>query len=433
MSRKYILLLCLGIIVLLTLVILDTCYLSISVHHVHEGDNKYVHEEKYAVMRSLLAKKDITTPTVDGLLLNATESGANCHCTCLGATAGQYDSTVSETSSLPQHSELPTASLQLHHTNSIVHHEETDKAPSNSAGTESLTESSNTLVTHTSDTMSTTAAKRKHYLLFVAVLSQFHEYTKRNAVRQTWMKLHNQSSSNFSVVVKFVIGTMNLSTTEVHSLNAEENIHHDLLFLPQLVDGYKKLTHKVLHTLVWVDQTLSFSYLLKCDLDTFVALDRLAKELSVRTSTKDLYWGYFVGYGRPVKKGRYPEHNWFLCDNYLPYALGGGYVISSNLVHRLAVNSDGLQRYVCEDVSVGVWLSPFEIERKHDVRFNTGHKSRGCNNQHLVTHKQSPEEMHKMYNNLLKTGVQCETENSLRHPYVYNWNTQPTKCCTSRH
>ena len=403
MCRKYVLLLCLGIIVLLTLIILDTCY--------------------------------ITTPTAASLLLNATAlSGINCHCTCLGATAGQHYSIESETSSLPQHSELPTASLQLHYTNLIVHHEERDEVPSSSAGTESLTESFNTLVTHTSDTMSTTTAKRKHYLLFAAVLSQFHEYAKRNAVRQTWMKLHNQNSSNFSIVVKFVIGTMNLSTTEVHSLNAEENIYHDLLFLPQLVDGYKlKLAHKVLHTLVWADQTLSFSYLLKCDLDTFVALDRLAEELSVRTSTKDLYWGYFVGYGRPMKKGRYPEHNWFLCDHYLPYALGGGYVISSNLVHRLAVNSDGLHRYVCEDVSVGVWLSPFEIERKHDVRFNTGQKSRGCNNQHLVIHKQSPEEMHKMYNNLLKIGVQCETENSWRRPYVYDWHTHPTNCCTSKH
>ena len=432
MCRKYMLLLCLGVVALITFILLDICYLRISEHHVHVGDNKYLHEQKYVVMRSLMEKQDNPSPAVATLLFNATESGVNCHCTCPGGTAGLYDSVVNVTSSSPQHSELPTASLSLHNTNSIVHHEETDEVPSSSADTESL-KSANTQVTHTSDTNSTTTVERKHYLLFVAVLSQFHEYTRRNAVRQTWMKLHNQNGSNFSIVVKFVIGTMNLSTTAIYNLTAEENIHHDLLLLPHLVDGYKNLTHKVLYTLVWADQTLNFSYLLKCDLDTFVALDRLAKELSARASTKDLYWGYFVGYSRPVKAGRYPEHSWFLCDHYLPYALGGGYVISSNLVHRLAVNSDGLQRYVCEDVSVGVWLSPFKIDRKHDVRFNTGHKSRGCNNQHLITHKQSPEEMHKMYDNLLKTGMQCKIENSLRRPYVYNWHTQPTKCCSPRH
>ena len=74
---------------------------------------------------------------------------------------------------------------------------------------------------------------------------------------------------------------------------------------------------------------------------------------------------------------------WFLCDHYLPYAMGGGYVISSDLIHRVAVNADGIQLYNNEDVSVGVWLSPFIAERRHDKRFNTGENARraGSSNQ----------------------------------------------------
>ena len=147
---------------------------------------------------------------------------------------------------------------------------------------------------------------------------------------------------------------------------------------------------------------MNFSYLLKCDADSFVRLDRLAKELSKRPSTKDFYWGNIVTEAVPRKAGKWAEHNWFLCDHYLPYAMGAGYVISSNLVHRIAVNSEGLQLYFCEDVSVGLWLSPFNIERKHDIRFVYS----VCRNQYLARN-QSPKDMYRLHSNLLKTGNLC--------------------------
>jgi galactosylxylosylprotein 3-beta-galactosyltransferase len=41
-----------------------------------------------------------------------------------------------------------------------------------------------------------------------------------------------------------------------------------------------------------------------------------------------------------------------------------------------------------EDISVGAWLSPIQVNRVHSIRFDTEAKSRGCNNDYIVTHKQ---------------------------------------------
>ncbi len=63
--------------------------------------------------------------------------------------------------------------------------------------------------------------------------------------------------------------------------------------------------------------------------------------------------------------------SWALCDLYLPYATGGGYLLGSQLVAYLAENAHHLTRFFNEDVSVGAWLAPLNITRVHDTRFDT--------------------------------------------------------------
>ena len=237
-----------------------------------------------------------------------------------------------------------------------------------------------------------------HYLLVVVVLSTVHGKDRRDAIRQTWMRGHQDIKP--AVMVKFVIGTLDLPPSDLEALMAEEHTHHDLLLLSQLVESYHNLTRKVLYTFQWADENLKFSYLLKCDDDSYVRLNTMTQELARRTSTTGLYWGRIFK-PTPMSSGKWAENKWFLCDHYLPYAMGGGYVISSDLIHRVTVNADGIQLYNSEDVSVGVWLSPFIAERRHDKRFNTGENARrvGSSNQQLISHKQSTEDMHKKCEN----------------------------------
>ncbi len=269
--------------------------------------------------------------------------------------------------------------------------------------------------------------KRKHYLLVVIVLSSVRGRDRRNTIRGTWMKDYQHRTP--PVLVRFTIGTLQLPTSDLQALTEEQAAHGDLVLLPGLKEDYANLTRKVLQSLVWADTHLNFSYLMKCDDDTFVVMDTVLAELAARTSRQSYYWGFFDGRATPKRSGKWAEKGWFLCDRYLPYALGGGYVLSADLVHRIAANADGLQLYNSEDVSVGVWLSPYEAERHHDVRFNTEWVSRGCRNVYIVSHKQSLQDMLSKHRLLISTGRQCDKEVQTRPSYEYNWEEVASKCC----
>ena len=47
--------------------------------------------------------------------------------------------------------------------------------------------------------------------------------------------------------------------------------------------------------------------------------------------------------------------------HYLPYALGGGYVLSEDVVRYVVRNEAWLTRYNNEDASLGVWLAPLNL------------------------------------------------------------------------
>ena len=273
--------------------------------------------------------------------------------------------------------------------------------------------------------------KKKEYLLAVMVLSTPNENgtIRRQVVRETWKK--EVEAIEPRVIILFVLGTAGLEKGAIFSLESEQAKHNDLLLLENLKDDYHNLTQKVLNMLVWADNHLHFSYLLKCDEDTYVRVKEIVSELNKRKSMDSLYWGYFIGSAYVFQSGKFAENNWFLCDHYLPYAYGGGYIISSNLVHRIAVSADDLQLYNNEDVSVAVWLSAYKAERKHDSHFNTEELSRGCNNKHLLSSQQTIAEMRRKHQLLLRSAgrEQCNKKQLEGYSYKYNWHVLPSKCC----
>ena len=267
-----------------------------------------------------------------------------------------------------------------------------------------------------------------HYLLVVLVLSSVGGQERRDTIRETWMDGYRELEHK--VLIKFSIGTLGLSPSDLDALNTEQLTFNDLLLLPNLQESYSNLTLKVLYSFITLDQNYDFSYLMKCDDDTFIVLRTISRELSERHSQmKSYYWGFFDGRAHVKKQGKWSEKEWFLCDRYLPYALGGGYILSHDLVSRISSAADGLQLYNSEDVSVGVWLSSYEAKRRHDVRFDTEFVSRGCRNEYIVSHKQSVEDMRRKHRTLKTTGRLCEREYQTRMSYEYNWNVEPTKCC----
>lgn len=212
-------------------------------------------------------------------------------------------------------------------------------------------------------------------LLFLTVLiiSAPSNARRRAVIRSTWLKL-GQSSPRLRHF--FLVGSKGLSSELRQELNEEADREEDLIILHDLVDSFQNLSDKVVKGISLVSKNFPSLYTLKCDDDSFVRLDKIFKELDSREETiSDIgstltrkpcfYWGFFDGRAPIQRKGKWKEHDpYVLCDTYLPYALGGGYIISKTCGDFIRNNKHMLKSYNNEDVTIGTWLSMLSLERK---------------------------------------------------------------------
>ena len=265
--------------------------------------------------------------------------------------------------------------------------------------------------------------KSRNPRLLVVVMSTPSHFKTRQIIRQTWA-LKKPSNT----LVYFAVGIDNLSSSIINKIQEENKINGDLMLLDQFKESYNTLTFKVLATLKWSDENLRTEYYMKVDEDSFVRLNEVVKELDSKP-TELLYWGFFSGAAKIQMYGKWAELHYFLCDHYLPYAVGGGYVISGDLVRYLAENAEKLHVFNNEDVSVGTWLAPLKINRIHDPNFNTEAISRGCLNSYIVSHPHTLFELVGLNRSLSLTGKLCLKEWRYYNSYIYNWKVPPYYCC----
>lgn len=264
--------------------------------------------------------------------------------------------------------------------------------------------------------------------LVVLILSAVANRNARSAIRGSWIKFIDQESGS-KVKYRFLIGSQGIEEDALSDLKRESD---DLLILEHVPDSYESLTRKVLDGIISISDQFDFGYLLKVDDDSFVNIPSLVKELSKLNSDpryRTLYLGYFNGAARVKKTGPWAERDWILSDRYLPYARGGGYVIGGDLAAFVSKNSGILKVYANEDVAMGAWLAGLDVWYMHDRRFDTEYQSRGCSDRYLITHKQSPVKMQRLYDNLVTKGRLCDSEEGRLKSYSYNWNVPPSECC----
>jgi len=213
------------------------------------------------------------------------------------------------------------------------------------------------------------------YTLLIVIPSSPKRVDKRHLIRETWYKKYQNSSL---VTVRFVVGLLNLTNQVKSDLYAEQEKFHDLVLMEDLLDSYKNLTRKTLYTFIWAAYNVNFLYLFKCDDDTYPQLERLLFELLERESTHRLYWGFFLQNAPVRRTGKWRDREWSLGKHYVKFAIGGAYIISSDLIDLVVNNAPYLQLFTNEDVAVGLWLASFDIERKHDLRFCRFFHAQGC-------------------------------------------------------
>ena len=146
---------------------------------------------------------------------------------------------------------------------------------------------------------------QQHHTLVVMVLTRFSGHENRKAIRSTWKNSYVNNTKK--LYLKFAIGTLQLNPAQKDLLLEEEALYNDILILPDLYDVYENLTMKVLQSLIWIDENLNYSYVLKCDDDSFVRLDKTEAELMERSSRQGLYWGQFVGDHYPPQSGKWKD------------------------------------------------------------------------------------------------------------------------------
>jgi galactosylxylosylprotein 3-beta-galactosyltransferase len=226
-------------------------------------------------------------------------------------------------------------------------------------------------------------------LLCVAVVSgpAAEKTADRNRVRQSWMRWAARGGAlddgggvdgvARTVVARFFVGTGNLSSAEVDRLRAESAQNGgDLVLIEEHVETLRTLATKVLLSLLWYHNHAQCRLVLKCDDDTLVFLPEfvaVARQVdrARRESGRPVYWGYFIGSGIVQASGPYGEPNYHVCQSYIPYAAGGGYVVSREAIAFLNESRHMLSRFSAEDVSMGTWLAPINVTRIHDMRFDT--------------------------------------------------------------
>ena len=196
-----------------------------------------------------------------------------------------------------------------------------------------------------------TKKKKISCYIFVLILTTYKSLDRRDAIRKTWLNF--AVASRFKVIHKFVLGKRDLDAREIENLDAENGENEDLLFLDDLKDSYQNLTLKVLRSFRWINENVDCKFVLKVDDDSFVRLGKLLEDLEQRQKYGRIYWGFFRGDANVKPRGPWAEPNWVLCDKYLPYANGGGYVLSQDLVNYISAQSSMLQCFNSEDVSVG--------------------------------------------------------------------------------
>ena len=192
---------------------------------------------------------------------------------------------------------------------------------------------------------SETELKHKETFLLIIVLSSPTNKERRSITRETWANTHKTVRDNY--LMYFILGHQELSAEIAQEIQDEKSQYKDILSLP-LFDSYQTLTAKVLAAFVQLNRNVRFKYLLKVDDDSYVQLPVLIDELKNSNFEKELYWGFFDGRAPVQSKGKWVEKDYKLCDRYVPYALGGGYVLSQVRLDFFEIVSFHLRKHEIE-------------------------------------------------------------------------------------
>ena len=199
--------------------------------------------------------------------------------------------------------------------------------------------------------------------LLILVASSPTNYNLRESVRTTWGMVQYPDFNKHLVETVFMLGSPE-DPDVLTSVEDESRLHGDIL-MEDFKDTYLNLTVKTVMGLKWASRYCpSTKFVMKTDDDMMINTPHLLNEL--KTTSWRNYIGGKVALNYPVLRN--PNDKFYVpvelydTDTYPPYAVGIGYVISIDLVHKLFLASLKTPLFPWEDAYVGMLLKKIGVK-----------------------------------------------------------------------
>ncbi|KAG8537771.1 hypothetical protein GDO81_023873 [Engystomops pustulosus] len=195
---------------------------------------------------------------------------------------------------------------------------------------------------------------------------------------------------------------------EEAGLQEESHAHGDMVFV-DVVDTYRNVPRKLLLFYRWLEDAVTFRFLLKTDDDCFIHLENVLRALEdKRLQGPHVWWGNFRLNWGVERTGKWQELE-YMSPAYPPFTCGSGYVISRDIVQWLADNAQSLQTYQGEDVSMGIWMAAIGPRRYQDERWLC---DKSCDRAMLSAPQFSAQELSDLWQQQQRCGNPCECANT---------------------
>ncbi|KAH6758359.1 Galactosyltransferase family protein [Perilla frutescens var. frutescens] len=239
--------------------------------------------------------------------------------------------------------------------------------------------------------------------LFVGILSAGNHFAERMAARKSWMQHELIKSSN--AVARFFVALHKRKEIN-EELKKEAEFFGDIVIVPYM-DTYDLVVLKTIAICEYGVRTLSASYIMKGDDDTFVRVDAIINEARNVRVDRSLYIGNINYYHEPLRSGKWAvTYEEWPEEVYPPYANGPGYIISSDIANFILSDFEKhkLRLFKMEDVSMGMWVEKVNKSKPvvyvHSLKFCQF----GCIEGYITAHYQSPRQMICLWNKLKQRG-----------------------------
>uniref|UniRef100_A0A3P9J1E8 Hexosyltransferase n=1 Tax=Oryzias latipes TaxID=8090 RepID=A0A3P9J1E8_ORYLA len=242
-----------------------------------------------------------------------------------------------------------------------------------------------------------------------------HNRAHRDVIRSTW---GSQSQVlGRKVLLFFLVGLKDGEAApqlQQRQLQRESQRHRDLI-QSDFVDSYKNLIIKTMVMLEWLDSYCSSaSYAMKIDSDMFLNVGNLI--IMLLKAPKSNYMTGLVAYGASVLRN--PSSKWYLPEKlyprqqYPPYALGLGYILSLDLPKKLIMASRHVKAIYIEDAYLGLCmehlhLSPTPPPNSHQFHVYPLTYSRCAYSQIIATTTAPETDRLKLWRDFIAPGPDC--------------------------